>query len=159
MVNICSVLFRCFVLMQCGPRVAPTLHCVNSLGDGLSITESGALLALCGRLLLVYWLLYMSITSRPTPLQWWCHISLRHFCWGAVVSRKGGLDPVQVHLTVPRIFISLSCLADGTLACLPHSHNVVREPGLGHSGGLRGRKTGVFLTALLVLLANTEHAS
>ncbi|KAF1388438.1 hypothetical protein PFLUV_G00090190 [Perca fluviatilis] len=33
--------------------------------------------------------------------------------------------------------------AKRTLACPSRSHNVVRKPGLGHSGGLRGRKTGL----------------
>lgn len=113
---------RCFVLMQRGPRIAPSLHFVKSLGDGLSITERCAVtdipLALCGPFLLVYWLLYMSITSM-LPLRWWCHMSLRHFCWGAVVSRKGGLDSVQVHQTVPYIFISLNSLANVTLLSHP----------------------------------------
>lgn len=70
------------------------------------------------------------------------------------MSRKGGLDSVQVHQTVPRIFISPNCPVKVTLACPSHSHDVVRKPGLGHSGGLRGRKTGGFLTAVLMLLAN-----
>lgn len=65
------VLLRCFVLMQCGPRIAPSLHFVNSLGDGLSITRSsvatGIPLALRGAVPLVYWLLYMFITNRHNP--------------------------------------------------------------------------------------------
>lgn len=68
--------------------------------------------------------------------------------------RKPGLGSVQVHKTVPFLIISLCCLLNGTPACLSHSHNVVRKPGLGHSSGLRGRKTGGFLTAVLMLLAN-----
>ncbi len=70
------------------------------------------------------------------------------------MSREEGLDPAQVHQTVPCIFIALHCLANVTLACVSRSHNVVRKPGLGHSGGLRGRKTGGFLTAVLMSLAN-----
>lgn len=69
--NLSFVLFRCFVLMQCGPRIAPSLHFVKSLVDGLSITRSGVAtcisLAPRGAVLLVYWLLYMSITRRHNP--------------------------------------------------------------------------------------------
>lgn len=137
--------------MQCGPRIAPSVHFVKSLVNRLSITESfgvtGIPLAPCWSLLLRYWLLYMSITSRkPPPSVVMSHL-VTPFLLGSSRVQKGGLDSVQVHQTVPCIFISLSFLANGLPACASHSHNVVRKPGLGHSGGLRGRKAGGFLTS------------
>lgn len=83
-----------------------------SLDDGLSITGSdfvsGILMALCGTLLRIYWLLYMSITSQTThpPRPMVMSHLVTPFLLGSSRVQNGGLDPVQVHQTAPRTFIS-----------------------------------------------------
>lgn len=88
----------------------------------------------------------------------WCHISLRHFCWGAVVFGERGLDPVQVHQTVPLISIALRFLAPEYLT-VQYTHTMSSENL--DSDTQVDYEDEKQVTAILMLLANltTESAS